>query len=69
MISGAFCSMEHEHLFESKGDHTLMIDFFCYEVPYGFAGKIFDYFVLKRYMTNLLLTRNEVIKNSAQAIS
>lgn len=68
MISGAFRSMEHEHLFESKGDHTKMIDIFCYEVPYGFAGKIFDYFILKRYMTNLLLTRNEVIKKAAKQI-
>ena len=67
MTQGAFRSMEHEHIFESNGDHTLMTDIFRYEVPYGIAGKIFDYFILKRYMTNLLLTRNEVIKNAAES--
>jgi ligand-binding SRPBCC domain-containing protein len=66
MISGAFRSMEHEHFFESNGDHILMTDIFRYEVPYGIAGKIFDYFILKRYMTNLLLTRNELIKKAAK---
>ncbi|MBI3219811.1 MAG: SRPBCC family protein [Bacteroidetes bacterium] len=64
MITGAFRSMEHEHLFERKEDHTLMIDIFRYEVPYGLAGKIFDYFILKEYMTNLLLTRNRVIEKT-----
>ena len=68
MTKGAFRSMEHEHLFESKENHTLMTDIFCYEVPYGLAGKIFDYFILKRYMMNLLLTRNEVIKKAAKQI-
>jgi ligand-binding SRPBCC domain-containing protein len=65
MTKGAFRSMEHEHFFESNGDHILMTDIFRYEVPYGIAGKIFDYFILKRYMTNLLSIRNEVIKNKA----
>jgi len=68
MISGAFRSMEHEHIFESIENHTLMIDIFRYEVPYGVVGKIFDCFILKRYMTNLLLTRNEVIKKAAKQI-
>lgn len=67
MITGAFRSMEHEHLFNKNGDHTIMTDIFRYEVPYGIAGKIFDYLILKRYMTNLLLTRNEVIKNAAES--
>ncbi|MFY8037055.1 MAG: SRPBCC family protein [Cyclobacteriaceae bacterium] len=66
MVSGAFRSMEHEHLFENNGDHTLMTDIFCYEVPYGLAGKIFDYFILKRYMINLLSIRNELIKKEAE---
>jgi ligand-binding SRPBCC domain-containing protein len=66
MLKGAFRSMEHEHLFDKNGDHTIMTDIFRYEVPYGIAGKIFDYLILKRYMTNLLLTRNEVIKGAAE---
>ncbi len=66
MISGAFRSMEHEHLFENKSDHTLMTDIFCYEVPYGLAGKFFDHLILKRHMTNLLAIRNELIKKVAE---
>jgi ligand-binding SRPBCC domain-containing protein len=62
MVNGAFKSMEHEHHFQSSNGSTVMIDQFCYEVPFGFIGKVFDYLILKRYMTQLLVTRNEMIK-------
>ncbi|NOS91777.1 MAG: SRPBCC family protein [Cyclobacteriaceae bacterium] len=68
MITGAFRSMEHEHIFESNDNDTLMIDIFQYEIPYGIAGKIFDNLILKKYMIALLVKRNIVIKNQAEGL-
>ena len=62
MIKGAFKSMRHEHYFEDKGEYTEVRDVFIYEVPFGFAGRLFDRLFLKRYMTRFLLIRNSVIK-------
>jgi ligand-binding SRPBCC domain-containing protein len=66
MVKGAFKSMEHEHHFQSSNDSTEMRDEFYYQVPFGIIGRVFDYVVLKKYMTQLLVTRNEVIKKVAQ---
>jgi ligand-binding SRPBCC domain-containing protein len=66
MVNGAFKSMGHEHHFQSSNGSTVMIDQFCYEVPFRFMGKVFDYLILKGYMTRLLVTRNEMIKKVAE---
>ncbi len=66
MLKGAFKSMRHEHHFEDKNGATEMKDIFMYETPFGIFGKLFDYFVLKNYMTKFLLVRNEVIKSAAE---
>lgn len=68
MTKGAFRSMRHEHHFEERDGKTCMKDVFQYEVPYGLIGKLFDVLVLKRYMTQLLVKRNEVIKGVAERI-
>jgi hypothetical protein len=44
-----------------------MHDVFHYQVPYGIAGKLFNHLILKRYLTNLLLTRNTFIKQAAES--
>lgn len=62
MLKGAFKSMRHEHHFREISNGTEMIDIFNYEVPFGPIGKLFDRLVLRKYMTNFLATRNEVIK-------
>ena len=62
MIKGAFSFIKHDHFFEEVNGVTEMKDVFQYGVPYGVFGKLFDKLVLKRYMINLLSTRNEVIK-------
>lgn len=62
MIKGAFSSLKHEHFFEEKNGITEMRDVFQYEVPYGVFGKLFNRLILKAYMRNLLITRNNVIK-------
>ena len=68
MVSGAFKSFKHEHLFEQKDEGTLMLDIFNYVSPMGMLGKVADGLFLKKYMINLLLTRNKVIKEHAEAL-
>lgn len=62
MIHGAFKSMRHEHHFQETNGVTNMLDIFEYEVPYGLPGRLFDYLILKNYMTRFLIKRNEVLK-------
>lgn len=66
MIKGHFKFFRHEHSFVSQNGKTVMIDLLQYETPFGIFGKLFDRLVLKNYMTNLLQTRNEFLKNLAE---
>lgn len=66
MVSGAFKSFRHEHIFEPSGDSTLMVDVFDYESPLGPLGRLADAVFLRRYMTALLETRNRHIKALAE---
>lgn len=66
MVSGAFKSFRHEHIFESKGKGTLMTDVFTYVSPVGVVGKVADGLFLRDYMKELLVQRNEVIKKYAE---
>ena len=54
MLTGAFKSMRHEHYFETSAHGTLMMDKFNYEVPYGPAGQMFNWLILKGYMRRFL---------------
>jgi ligand-binding SRPBCC domain-containing protein len=67
MIKGAFKSMRHEHHFKEVNGKTIMTDKFEYEAPLGLLGQLFDALVLRNYMTQLLLTRNKVMKSVAEA--
>lgn len=67
MVKGAFKSFRHEHLFQSIENGTRMTDHFDYESPFGILGKLVDFIVLKRYMTKLLIKRNETIKEFAES--
>ncbi|TNE31663.1 MAG: cell division protein [Bacteroidetes bacterium] len=66
MVQGVFHSFVHLHHFEEKNETTIMRDIFNYQSPLGFLGKIADVLFLKRYMTRLLKTRNELIKKFAE---
>jgi ligand-binding SRPBCC domain-containing protein len=66
MIEGNFKHFEHEHLFDSKGWQTTMIDRLSYVPPMSFFGTIFDYFFLKRHLTHFLKYRNKAIKKEAE---
>lgn len=43
-----------------------MTDVFDYVSPYGILGKLADWLFLKRYMTDLLVQRNNGIKEYAE---
>lgn len=67
MVKGAFKSFKHEHHFKNHKNGTLMIDYFDYQSPFGFLGKIADSLFLKKYMTDLLAKRNTTIQQFAES--
>jgi len=68
MVSGAFKSFRHEHIFKAKKDATLMIDVFHFQSPFGILGKLANTLFLKRYMIKLLTTRNELLREKAETM-
>lgn len=67
MVKGKFKSFKHEHIFEVKGEKTIMTDIFNYKSPLGFLGKLADILFLKRYMTKFLSTRNTILKGYVES--
>lgn len=67
MVSGAFSRFKHEHHFTDFNGGTMMTDFFDYQSPFGILGKLADSLFLKKYMTNLLIKRNRIIKEFAES--
>ena len=63
MVFGAFKSFRHEHIFKTENNQTVMIDKFYFESPYGILGKLANVLFLKRYMTNLLKKKDNVLKS------
>jgi ligand-binding SRPBCC domain-containing protein len=66
MTKGDFKSFKHQHHFKEVKNGTLMIDIIDFETPYGVLGTIVNKFYLKKYLENLLLKRNKVIKQYAE---
>ncbi|MRI00032.1 cell division protein [Kriegella sp. EG-1] len=66
MVKGAFKSFRHEHYFENFNGGTLMTDSFDYESPLGVLGKLADKLFLQKYMTDLLVKRNRIVKEFAE---
>jgi ligand-binding SRPBCC domain-containing protein len=67
MTEGAFKSIKHQHLFYAQNGSTLMKDVFVFETPFGLLGRLVNFLFLTRYMKNLLVRRNLVIKQAAEA--
>ncbi len=65
-VKGTFKYFIHDHYFETINDKVIMKDVFDFESPLGFLGKIVNVMILKRYMTNLLVKRNAIIKAYAE---
>lgn len=69
MEDGHFKSFKHEHLFEEENGFTIMKDKLQYETPFRILGKLFDLLFLKNHLTNFLLERNKVLKETAESIN
>ena len=67
MVSGAFRYFTHDHFFKVDGGSTLVTDRFEFASPFGPIGRIVDIVVMERYLSNLLISRNNVIKNIAES--
>lgn len=66
-VSGAFRRFKHEHHFTNLNGGTLMTDIFDYRAPWGFMGRLADTLFLEKYMTNLLIKRNQILKEFAES--
>ena len=66
MVTGAFKSFKHQHLFFSQNDGTLMIDIFEFESPFGIFGNLANVLFLKNYLRKFLQNRNRLIKENAE---
>jgi ligand-binding SRPBCC domain-containing protein len=66
MVEGKFKSFKHEHSFIEGNGFVMMIDKIQYQTPYGIFGKLFDALILKKYLTNFTLERNNVLKELAE---
>ncbi|MCR8557513.1 SRPBCC family protein [Mucilaginibacter sp. BJC16-A38] len=67
MVSGAFKSFRHQHLFFGVGDQTVMKDIFTFESPFGRLGEFADSRFLGLYMQRLLEKRNKAIRKAAES--
>jgi ligand-binding SRPBCC domain-containing protein len=67
MVGGAFQHMDHDHIFESTANGTVMKDIFDYAAPLGLLGRLADIIFLKRHMRQLLEERNRTLKAMAEA--
>jgi ligand-binding SRPBCC domain-containing protein len=69
MIQGCFKSFRHNHYFKSENNATIMVDELKYETPFGVLGIIFNRLVLKNYLTQLILKRNNFLKKYAESLN
>jgi ligand-binding SRPBCC domain-containing protein len=67
MVSGAFKSLKHQHIFQLNNNQTIMEDVFEYQSPFGVLGKLVDNVFLEKYMFELLNKRNQTIKEFAES--
>ena len=67
MTQGDFKSFKHEHHFKATDNGTIMIDKIEFESPYAIAGKFLNKVFLKNYIKELLLKRNNVIKEYSES--
>ena len=68
MVRGAFRRFDHDHFFEETSDGAVMMrDVFDYTTPLGVLGRLADRIFLQRYMTGLLIARNQVLKETAES--
>ncbi len=68
MIEGAFRFMQHDHFFtESSLGGTEMKDRFRFAAPLPILGRLAEVLILRRYMADLLRSRNLILKQVAES--
>ena len=69
MIKGHFTSFKHQHFFyfDKAKNLTKMTDILTYQTPYGYCGILFDTWILKKYLTKFLYTRNSYLKKNIES--
>ncbi len=67
MQQGDFKKFVHEHFFENNENGILMKDKLLLEAPFGCFGKLATEIFLKKYIRNLVIHRNEIIKAYAES--
>ena len=67
MVKGAFASFTHDHYFEHYNGITFMKDLFRFAAPLGPLGWLAESLFLEKYMRDLLVKRNKVIKTIAES--
>ncbi|WP_186756548.1 SRPBCC family protein [Echinicola salinicaeni] len=65
--NGIFRYFKHEHFFKTTDEGTLMTDRFDYKSPLGILGVFADKIIIKKYMTDLLIRRNNIIREFAES--
>lgn len=65
-LKGAFKYIHHDHFFEVQNNIVVMKDIFRFQSPLGCIGKLVDKFILTKYLTKILLKRNNIIKEFAE---
>ncbi len=66
MTRGTFRFLEHDHLFEPKGDGTLMTDVLKFVAPFGPLGWIAERVLLAPHLRRFLTARGLALKALAE---
>ena len=66
MVSGAFASMSHQHLFDETQGHTEMTDLLEFRAPLGIFRRLAEGLFLTKYMVAFLTKRNQTLKELAE---
>ena len=67
MIKGTLKMIKHDHVFEDSGDKTVMRDKFQFESPGWIFGFVINRLILIKYLRELLIKRNQIIKDVAES--
>ena len=68
MVTGVFKSFQHDHFFQSLGaNKTEMRDLLRFSMPVWLMSIISERLIMRPRLTHLLLVRNSLIKETAQA--
>lgn len=67
MVSGAFSSLVHDHLFSATPAGTKMLDVLTYSAPLGPLGRLAEVLFLTRYLRRFVEQRGQVLKTLAES--